>query len=500
MFTNINITNNSTQFKYIIEYIPSGSNKTTDVEYANGLQINNEQIDEVFFYDKNISHIKCGNHWYPITEDSLKNISKLNTTLGLIRLYFPDYSLDIYEIGHQYALTLSTWICGKHIILGNYILNRSDAYACPGVKKFLNEQYYEYIEIPIVDPFSLIYSDEWEQWRREVCGESLDNNLINSVGSVLYCSLHPIIEVDNNEYIKTAHYIGGQNSINLTQDINDYLSLSISSNTTRSLKANEAPAIEFNLNFNKYYDKSLQEYLKETYGLEKSKVKFVLVIGNSESLYAVLTSEEMDLTTSYRFNKDVINKDNFKNGNGWIPGIYLTGSVEVLNDDGDTILYLLSNKIPFTKQLLSYFVQTDFLDRYKYVINNVNLNDVNMNILNINAVNKTEQKIVNMDKPINNVSGITQSVFYRVTDFPSIVVKPSVNENICINLDQYKHLVKSFILQIEGIKFMEIGRIKSGVIFKIIGNKLPKQITNGQYYILNQDSELISSGKYVYEI
>ena len=75
-----------------------------------------------------------------------------------------------------------------------------------------------------------------------------------------------------------------------------------------------------------------------------------------------------------------------------------------------------------------------------------------------------------------------------------------MNENICINLDQYKHLVKSFILQIEGVKFIEIGRTKSGVVFKVIGNKLPKQIQTGQYYILNQDSDLVTSGKYTYEV
>ena len=89
MFTNINITDNSKQFKYIIEYIPSNTDKTATIAYADGLQINNEKIDEVFFYDQNTSHIKCGNHWYPIIEDSLKYISELNVATGLIRLYFP---------------------------------------------------------------------------------------------------------------------------------------------------------------------------------------------------------------------------------------------------------------------------------------------------------------------------------------------------------------------------------------------------------------------------
>jgi hypothetical protein len=64
----------------------------------------------------------------------------------------------------------------------------------------------------------------------------------------------------------------------------------------------------------------------------------------------------------------------------------------------------------------------------------------------------------------------------------------------------YKHLVKTFILQIEGIKFVEIGRLKSGIVFKVFGSRLPKKISQGQYYILNQDYDMITSGKYIYEV
>ena len=122
------------------------------------------------------------------------------------------------------------------------------------------------------------------------------------------------------------------------------------------------------------------------------------------------------------------------------------------------------------------------------------------NILNKNAVNKTSNEIIQIERPIENLGSIAQTFFYRVTDTQAIIIRPMVNENICINLDSYKHLVKSFVIQIEGIRFVEIGRNKSGVVFKIIGNKLPKQATSGQYYILNQDSDLITSGKYTYEV
>ena len=123
-----------------------------------------------------------------------------------------------------------------------------------------------------------------------------------------------------------------------------------------------------------------------------------------------------------------------------------------------------------------------------------------MNLLNINAINKTENIITKIERVGDNKANIFQNIFYRVLDAHSIVIRPEVNENICINLDQYKHLVEKFILQVEGVKFIEIGRTKQGILFKIISSKLPKKQSKGQYYILNQDSELVTSGKYIYEV
>ena len=76
---------------------------------------------------------------------------------------------------------------------------------------------------------------------------------------------------------------------------------------------------------------------------------------------------------------------------------------------------------------------------------------------------------------------------------------PRFTENICINLNQFKAKVDRFILQIENTNFVEIGRIASGVIFKIIGTSLPGDLTEGTYYILNEDGEGITTGQYKYE-
>jgi hypothetical protein len=202
--------------------------------------------------------------------------------------------------------------------------------------------------------------------------------------------------------------------------------------------------------------------------------------------------------TYYKFDKDEINKYNFDNGVGWKSGIYIKGSVNIMNEDNEPVIYLLSNEIPFTEDILKYFIKSDFVDDKGKIINNVKLKNVDMNLININVVNKTENEIIKVDNIKDNQNNIYQTIFYRSTDLSDIIIKPVINENICINLDMYKHLVKSFILQIEGIKFTEIGRNKSGIIFKVIGSKLPKKNNTGQYYILNQDSDCITSGKYTY--
>lgn len=496
MYTNINITNNSDQFKYIIEYIPSSWDKECNIDYLNGVMINDEFAEQISFTYNEQNYIKYNNHWYSVNEKPsnqfIPKISKLNT----IRIYFPSFSVDTYHTGHKYALTVNTWICGKYVVLGTYIINRYDSHAVYGDKKILNDNYYECIDLPILDPLSLIYSDDWEEWRRNICGEADDKYMINTDGVILCCSLHPVIPAEVG-YMKLSGYDGGQNHINF-QDHNYQLVLNASTNITKSLNSNERPAISLNLQFNKYYKGSLEEYLFETYGLSGCKIKYELVIGNENDVYVLLESELLDLTDSYKFDKDKICEYNFDNGDGWKPGIYIIGSVNIVDSNNESVLYLLSNEIPFTEDILKYFIKTEFIDDKGKIINNVKLKNVNMNLININAVNKTENRIIKVDNINDNQNNIYQTVFYRVSDSTDIIIRPSINENICINLDMYKHLVKSFIIQVEGVKFAEIGRSKSGIIFKIIGGKLPKKNNSGQYYILNQDSENITAGKYTY--
>ena len=204
---------------------------------------------------------------------------------------------------------------------------------------FFNDQYYEYIDLPIIDPMDLIYSDNWKEWRQRICGESKNPDTVNSVGSILQCTLQVVENVDG-EYIELSDYTGGQNAINLTEYNNDYLNLHITSNVKRPLIKNEIPAIECKLNFNEYYD-SIEEYLYETYGLKNCKVKYELVIGNQDDIYVICSSDYIDPTPIYKFYKSDINKDNFENREGWISGITIRCSIDIIDEDEDEKLYMI---------------------------------------------------------------------------------------------------------------------------------------------------------------
>jgi hypothetical protein len=190
---------------------------------------------------------------------------------------------------------------------------------------------------------------------------------------------------------------------------------------------------------------------------------------------------------------------NFTNGEGYIEGLYIVGSVDILDPDGESLLYLLSNKIPFTKELFRYFVGSEFVVN-GYVINSVNLQDIDMNIYNINAVNKIEQNIVQLNHQNDSKSNILQPIFFRAIESRDIIIHPAVTETISLNLDIYKSKVNTFKIRLENVDFIEVGRVSNGVLFKIIGNKLPNTTTSGLYYILNEDGELITTGKYNYEM
>lgn len=508
MHTNINLIYNENQYSYIVEY-----NQTTTYATENKLSphVIGEQI--LFRYDKNPLYIKQLNTWRSVgSEEMYKNHIPDFYKEAEIILYFPLYSIDLYDNNIKYALTINTWICGVKVIIGSYIIDRSQAYACDQEKVFINNKYYECIKLYIADPYNLMYSDDWKDFRENVCGEIPRTN---SVGSIINISLHPVVYNQAEDlYIKNNKYIGGQNSINISNSEDDFINLKLKTNINNKLSFDERPSMILDIGFNNEYNQTingLKEYLMETYRIENCSIKYELVIGNENELYAILSSPVLsmedagDIKADYIFTKDdILKSNNFKNWIGWKEGIFLTGSVNIMDESKESIIYILSNKIPLDHEIYKYFVGYDF-----YVngspINNINLNSINMRLYNINAVNHVENTIVQISRPEDVKSRLIQPVFYKTVDAMNINIHPKVTETICINLDIYKAKVDTFILKIEDTIFPEIGRNQSGVLFKIknptiIKDEKGKEKLTGIYYVLNQDEELVTNGKYNYII
>lgn len=470
-FTNINILNKEHTFKYVLEYSEN--------------VVNNTPLTFEW---------KCNNNiWEPIIYDKEKFTTSYvpsNIKLSSVTLYFPDYSVDTYENGLKYALTINTWINDKYIELGSFIISRNDCEAANTIRTFYNQKYYEKYTVTIINPKSIVYDDDWKSWRENVCGVDATGYELNNTGSIINFSLHPVIN-SGDIYTKVEKYDGGQNAINLSKF--DSLSYNI--------KFNDNLEFEGNVSYNEAYSKNLlgfEEYLEETYNIaDEIKLNYEFYIQDKEDLF--FRKEVSNNDTKVILQRgDIIYEDEnkiqhplFTNWVDFKPGLVLNGTLNVLLG-GETVLTIMSNSINLTPEIFKFLIQ-DNGTQY------VELNDINMNVYEINTVNKIQQNIIQVDRPSDYKSNIVKPVYYRTRDIANVVFHPEITENICINLDAYKSSVKSFILRLEGINFGEKARVSSGVIFRINGNYLPKTNKEGIYYILNQDSELITTGKYIYE-
>jgi hypothetical protein len=340
-----------------------------------------------------------------------------------------------------------------------------------------------------------MYSDIWKDFRVNVCGEPTDPKLVNSTDSMLYLSLHAVKESAEGEYEKVIEFDGGQNTLSLTKDPKNYFNLNISVNTDENLDRGR-PAVMLKADFNEVYAGDIQEYIYETYGIEDCEVQYGLAIGNENDIYASLEGDWVT-TSTYSFSKDDIfeSSQNFTSGDGYKYGMFIVGSINISGDD-ESLIYKLSNKLPFTPELFRYFVNSTEFEVNGYTVNSVNLDEIDMEVLNINAVNKIENRIVHVAGTQDAKSNVVQPVFYRSVEASDVVLHAGVIENVCINLDRYKSMVETFYIQVGENVFAESGRIHSGVLFKINGKSLTKSDTSDTYYVLNESREVVTYGKY----
>lgn len=514
-YTNLNIKAGDHYFKYVCEYIKDiNSHVNIDdirLKPENGrIYIDYKDYGNRFDYNNS--------YWEVIDDTNPGNFEHISTSENVpeiyatsaIDLYFPVFSIDLYTKNYgkiKYAITLKTWIHGHEIVIGSYLISRIDVEAADCVRTFLNQKYYEKVRLYFIDPYDLTYNEGWRKFRQSVCGEpGIDNDLeINNNGSILSISMQILYEEPkDNQYLIVDDISNCQNSINIIDNVSEYLKIDLSTNVYESIVDSE-PLFQCSLSFNNVYNGNLIEYMSETYQLDEFYIKYGLIIGNENDIYATIETPQYALnekSVPHGYNRCLFTKSsilktgNFTNWNGWKPGINVRASVEFITKEGDGMIYLLSNIIPFTEDLYKFFIKdSDFKG-----LHHVNLNKVDMNNITINAVNRIENKVYKMQKYEDTKSNIMYPVFFKSMPVLNLIIHPEVNENICINLDEYKSKVDAFIIQIEGVKFKEMTRNNNGVIFKIIGSMLPRQITSGTYYILNEDSDVVTSGKYKYEL
>lgn len=498
--TTININGDGKVFKYVIEALPSENHwvKTSDFCWF--------KFDKtIHLFNDNINYVKYSSYWGDKTT-YIDNISQYSSTLFgnsyipdkikilKLRVYFPLFSPDIYT-NIKYMITVSTTFNGHRIDLGSYLLDRIDALAIDHCKKYNDCKYFEYCEFDIIDPRELVMSNEWEQFRNIVC-KNVDSYDLLRNESILNFSLHPI-EYSEDKYIQNSHYYGGQNSINIS-NINDYLNLNLKIKYTE-----EGVKLACKVGYKEFYD-NLESLLKYQYGINNPIYKScILVLDRNDynmEYFSTIEKESYDCEfdkyelTDY-YNSSI--QDHFKlfdSWNNWKPGLVFIASLSIWGENSESPIIVLSNDIPITQELFKYLIIDPQID-----INHINLDKIDMKCYNISAVNKIVNNIVQIDKPNDSKSNIVQPIFFKSQNAENILIHPEVTENICINLDRYKSKVNNFILKVEGAYFKQISSTSQGIIFKIIGNNLPNKKTSGVYYILDDNYELVTSGKYTYE-
>ena len=422
--------------------------------------------------------IKDGNDWI---EEMISGTGHL-LHKSTIRIYFPQYSVDTFDRGTTYILSLITHIHGVEVDLGEFIIKRKDALACVPIRFSGMEEYYEYIDLSIVDPYELHFGEAAKSIR-ESLGE-LEGTSDNS--SLLYIGLYAV-EKGENGYILRNDWGSGQNSLFLNNS--DELKLQLSYLV-------EEHSVGLDLNYNTTYGGDISKYFRETYNTDDVSILWQYVVMDNDNIYhesshttALINNCNFDITPVDEF---------FKSWDNWRFGLNLRATATFFKSNLSpeySFMSVFSNTLPLTQSLFAKMVLTDGYNDLPFKID---LSSIDMNNININAINKIIQNVTVVTPTDSTKNHLIQPVFYQTRELNKVVIHPSVTENIAINLDTYKPQVDRFKIQIEGIVFNEIGRTSKGIIFKIYGSMLPKDTDSGTMYVLDQNNDLVTTGKYSY--
>lgn len=244
----------------------------------------------------------------------------------------------------------------------------------------------------------------------------------------------------------------------------------------------------------------LEAYIRDNYAYEDSKIDITAQVAVADEDNIYWQSDTMTRNGDYDICFELLNWP-FTLNVQWKDDLRIIGILHVViehpyvDDDGKPCRINIdyrSNPFQLTENI---FAQLLSVARGHHTITGLE----NMLINKPRIINKNIVQVVEMTAQTDSKSNIVQPVFFRTRELAALIIHPEVTENICINLDAYKAQCSRFFIKVEGTTFPEIGRTESGIIFKVQGNMLPGKVSGGVYYILNQDLDLVTTGKYTYD-
>lgn len=477
--------------KYMFEYNPAESTSKTGSYcfelYCSNNEISNEVSALTVPQLKNL--IKSGNEWYYETpiEENINSIPQ-----SRLRLYFPQYSVESNLPTATYMLTASTHIHGRYVNLGCYKFKKIDALACTPKTFDSSTQYFEYMDFELPDLHSILYDE---------CGESIRTQLgcpvdFISKDPVINISLYVVDEI-GDKFIKSDNSHSGQNSIIIKEP--NYLSSVIRYNFDNDIK----------LLFDVDYDEdfvNLAEYIQKTYGTDDVYTYFRYVIMDESDIYYTDFKYDLSICDHMEFDVEESREFFFPDWKNFKPGLIIRGSVSFVDSNewneeslqtGEFVPFitLFTNRILLDQELYAKLI----MDSSECPIK-IELND-DMNVQVINQIKQVESPIQHTIQIESSKSKLIQPVFFQTKNVGDVTIHPNVTENVAINIESlntYKSYVSRFNIQVEGVVFKEIGRTTNGIIFKIVGKNLPKEVDSGTLYILDQNLELVTTGAFNY--
>lgn len=369
------------------------------------------------------------------------------------KIYWPDFGPMAFGEFPRFKIQFNIWVGGMGTEPQTYIINGLDTLACVPFR-YEGITYNQYSQLP--------------SWPK----------------TPYYIDFHAIDETGQ----ENPDYVSAQGITDLQ---NNYIFINIVNPKITFQPNNLLIKIQAETN-----NQSIKEYIMNCYGGDDVQTTWEMALIDDSNIYWISQSpiNMDDNSATFQLNWS------FKKSFEYIEGLKFMAICKNVVITGDNVMHvdIKSNIFPLTQDLYEFMLAV----QNGYAIEQLDKIDTTLYTMKIEKpriMDKTIQNVMEITSHSDSKANIIQPVFFRAREMAHIIVHPEITENISINLDPYKSQVDRFLIKIEGVTFQEIGRIEGGIIFKIQGNLLPGATKSGTYYILNQDSELVTTGKYTYE-